>query len=476
MFRNIYLNTFVSVASLFVTFYSRAEIDVETKTFEKEVLNTAHSTLEYVLKAQSVGDGQVFKGEWANYIYFNKIKIPGRSETKYLDSNSFVTSSIYDLLAEIYEKNPSEHQKILPHLDLAIDSLKNYQSHHSFNFWPLLPKKINLESYADFKELNLENYKSKKLGHRPSYFPLKNRLEINFTNIVNDADDTALAYRAIYRHKKYERNVDLLESGGLEQNIEALFDNYRDVSRKTNHFYNSFVGNVRSTGAYLTWFGKEANLFNFSTKVLPMNKKSSIPFGVNDVDCVVNANILNTLAITERLEQSSGKEAACSLIKRAFDKKKSKVCGLYYPSEYTLHFTSSNAIKNGVSCLQDVREDIAKEILNDQKINGSFVSKWHNSESIQSTAYAMASLLNILDENNKEELSPAIKKGINYLLSQAKFDSSGNMYYEGGAFFSGGTVIRKKLLWVSDAYTTALVSNVLFKYLESFPKNESDQK
>lgn len=470
MSRKNYIHNLMFTTLLVVNFNLKASDETSGEVFESKVLKTAHSTLEYVLKAQSVGDGQVFRGEWANYIYFNKIKIPGRSEKKYLDSNSFVTSSIYDLLAEIYEKNPSEHQKILPHLDLAIDSLKNYQSHHSFNFWPLLPKKVNLESYADFTALDLDNYKSKNLGHRPTYFPLKNRLEINFTNIVNDADDTALAYRAIYRHKKYERSVDLLESGGLEQNIEALFDNYRDVSRKTNHFYNSFVGNVRSTGAYLTWFGKEANLFNFSTKVLPMNKKSSIPFGVNDVDCVVNANILNTLAITERLEQSLGKEAACSLIKRAFDKKKSKVCGLYYPSEYTLHFTSSNAIRNGVSCLQDVREDIAKQILNDQKANGSFISKWHDSETIQSTAYAMASLLNILDESNKEELNPAIKKGINYLLSQAKVDSDGNMYYEGGAFFSGGTVIRKKLLWVSDAYTTALVSNVLFKYLESFSK------
>lgn len=460
---------FLSGLAYLLTCNIFAMTDFEIEKLEGEALRTAELSLNYVLKSQSLGDGKVFKGEWENYILLNKIKIPGRKEKKYLDSNLFVTSSIYDLLAEIYELNPQGQSKIFPHLELAIDSFKYYQTNRTYNFWPLIPKNIELQSYAEFSSLALGLYEAEEIGHRPSYFPLKSKFETNFTNIVNDADDTALAYRAIHRHRKYVKDTKQFDTLAPEASLFEIVDQYRDISRNTNHPYNSLVGNVRNSGAYLTWFGKESNAFNLTTKVIPLNKKSGIPFGVNDVDCVVNANILNTLAITNSLDKAKGADDACKLIKRAFYKKKSKTCGIYYPSEYTLHFTSSNAVKNGAKCLEDITHLIVKDILADQNENGSFVSKWHDSDTIQSTAYALASLLNILNKTNKDLLLPVIHKGISYLLSQSQIDENGDIFFHGGAFFSGGTVLRKKLIWVSDAYTTALISNLLFRFSHKLP-------
>ncbi len=439
--------------------------NADTASLKARVLDTAKSSLNYVLNSQGKGDGKVFKGEWENYIYLNHIKIPGRKEKSYLDSNIFVTSSIYDLLAEVYELDTIKFDFILPHLDLAITSFKSYHSDKSFNFWPVLPKKIKLNNYSDYENVDLKSYQNSQLGHRPTYFPLKNKFEINFTNIVNDADDTALAYRAIYRHKKYGMSENtFLKEADLFLDVEDVFDRFRDSDRHINHFYNSFVGNVRNSDAYLTWFGKEANIFNFFAKAIPINRKSNIPFGVNDVDCVVNANILNTLAITDRLDQADGGEHACKLIERAFTKNKSKVCGIYYPSEYTLHFSSSNAIKNGAKCLAHLDEKIISEILIDQQDDGSFISPWHDSDTIQSTAYALSSLINLTNDSNKSKLRSPITKGIEYILTQTKIDEKGDYYFKGGSFFSGGTIIRKKLIWISDPYTTALLTNILFRF------------
>jgi hypothetical protein len=49
-----------------------------------------------------------------------------------------------------------------------------------------------------------------------------------------------------------------------------------------------------------------------------------------------------------------------------------------------------------------------------------------------------------------------ISKALNYLLSKAQ-NPNGKLFWEGGVYFSGGTVIRNTLYWKSDALTTAII-------------------
>jgi hypothetical protein len=50
-----------------------------------------------------------------------------------------------------------------------------------------------------------------------------------------------------------------------------------------------------------------------------------------------------------------------------------------------------------------------------------------------------------------------IEKATEFLLHTSKSKDQG-IYWEGGVYFSGGTVIRNTLYWKSDALTTAIVA------------------
>ena len=51
-------------------------------------------------------------------------------------------------------------------------------------------------------------------------------------------------------------------------------------------------------------------------------------------------------------------------------------------------------------------------------------------------------------------------------------ESEHSLSWPGGIFFSGGTIVRKTVLWRSDAYTTALVLESLVKYLDLLDRSD----
>jgi len=79
-----------------------------------------------------------------------------------------------------------------------------------------------------------------------------------------------------------------------------------------------------------------------------------------------------------------------------------------------------------------------------------------------STAYALDALLNFGKIEERGTLS-AIEKAVRYLLHHRK-SGDNYMHWEGGVFFSGGTVVRNNLVWKSDAFTTAVILKALAKY------------
>ncbi len=112
--------------------------------------------------------------------------------------------------------------------------------------------------------------------------PIKNPSGFeSFFNVPNDADDTAMA-TALLR----------LENG---RTIDAtplhLITRYRDTRRFK--FDSRDTWSSKNTGAFLTWL-KDENLETFATP-----NSGVMPMGVNNVDCVVNANVLFSLALND---------------------------------------------------------------------------------------------------------------------------------------------------------------------------------
>jgi hypothetical protein len=56
-----------------------------------------------------------------------------------------------------------------------------------------------------------------------------------------------------------------------------------------------------------------------------------------------------------------------------------------------------------------------------------------------------------------------IDKALRFLFKQGSFTNN-QLCWDGGVFFSGGTVIRNTLYWKSDVYTTALMLESLVMY------------
>jgi prenyltransferase beta subunit len=100
-------------------------------------------------------------------------------------------------------------------------------------------------------------------------------------------------------------------------------------------------------------------------------------------------------------------------------------------------------------------------LLNTQFPDGHFESrrKVNKKDILQSTVYGLTSLLN-LKELGYNVPKDRIDLTMSYLLKHQNEDGSWN----GGVFFSGGTVVRNVLHFKSEAYTTALMVLAMNKW------------
>lgn len=109
-------------------------------------------------------------------------------------------------------------------------------------------------------------------------------------------------------------------------------------------------------------------------------------------------------------------------------------------------------------------------ILNNQHADGYWLSRSaiNASDTLQSTIYAISALLNI-DGIDNETSWPVIQKGLAYVFNQIQREDN-QLFWEGGVFFSGGTLVRDILYWKSNAVTTALMLETLVKIRREMEK------
>lgn len=425
----------------------------------KEVFD---KSLNFLIKTQcdSTILGKQYAGEWEMYMNLTEAHaMIGRSQ-KARDSNGFNTSAIHNFISEIYLRDTSL-TKLKPTLQRAFREIQSYEINNRFNFWKLLPAHKK-QHYFDF------NYRN-KLTRRPTNFKMPMRIIHKAANIPEDADDTSLGNLAIYYHNQIFKD-------SIKYISYKSFDEYLDFNRKNRHWYNFLLPLPRNTGAYLTWHEQEHQpkfwtpfnsfmslmfIFLPFSPAFPEAYQPWIPFGTNDIDVVVNANVLSYLATTSQADKSKGKLGAIKAIDYCTRKEMWQTAATYYPNEFSIDYATSKAFLKGVFELTPSIERIKQHLLISQKEDGHFESKYfvNNKDIIQSTAYALHAMLD-LRESGIEIPKENIEKAANFLVSKAKCQNE-MCSWEGGVYFSGGTLLRNILIWQSDAYTTALIANCL---------------
>lgn len=341
------------------------------------------------------------------------------------EPTSFATSSIVNLLSETYILNP-QYEQILDLISKGIKSTNHYADGDLYDFY----------NWDQFNHVQVHAPKSSV------YVPNFIR---GLTNIPPDADTTSTTYMA----KAYAESIfhhHSLSNFRIPNSVLTTLSLYRDINRMP-HYYNYF-DSIKNSGAFMTWFVDEKKMTR--NIFAPPDKGARVPFGFNDVDCIVNANILRLLTATKNTQVPGYKES-CDLLNFVIEKDKQKQCGTYYPNSYAVFFTISNAYKQGASCLQSSRSKAIEFLLSHQNQDGS----WSNepgigrTDQVQSTALAVIALVNYTEASGLQN-PLAIHLAMDFLLSQQKEKSSTEIYWPGEVFFSAVAQARNTVLWRSD--------------------------
>ena len=427
------------------------------------LIDQKQKALSYLQTSQikSTEIGKAYIGEWPAYMHMtNNFLLLGKSQN-YRDSNCFNMTGVFNALSEAYLLDTT-HSEIKVMLKDAYPELLTYRKDSLFNFWKLLPPNRDLSR----KIKNPEGL----LVRRPTHYKLKSRFINNAANITFDNDDTAMGNLSMLYHAK-------VFGDSKNETISYLkFDKYLDSNRKAYHWHNFLVKIPRESGAFLTWQGQEREFrhWNFfkaamhnlvfflpSSCASPQPFEPYIPWGANDIDAVVNANVLTYLATSQQLKHSKGKKGAEKLINYQIKRNRWSRAGMYYPNRYHFHYSVSRSMLAARAQYDINGQGILSHLIASQHTDGHFASRRrvNKKDILQSTVYALTSMLN-LEELGYEIPKERITLTMDYLLRHQNEDGS----WKGGVFFSGGTVVRNVLHFKSDAYTTSLMVLAISKY------------
>ncbi len=434
--------------------------------FDMSLTFQLDSALNFLINSQlkTTQEGKQYAGEWKSFMELNEPYFFLGKKQKAQDSNCFTVSAIHNFISEIYLNDTSRHV-LLPILTNAYKEIITYQNGMRFNFWKKLPPNRKL------KWINEPS--PQMLVRRPTNFKLGLRFINNAANIPEDADDTSLGNLASY----YQNQI-----FGSKENLipPKKFDEYLDFERNNRNWFNVLFLRYPNSKAFLTWQYPEYEYgqWNLAKSALsifliffpgssskPVAYKPWVPFGANEVDIVVNANVISYLSITNQAHKSIGYYPAQELINHKLNERSWVNSSVYYSNQYHIHYAVSRAYALGANNLKESCLIILKDIIKKQEIDGSFkcrsfINKY---DQIQSTAYALHALLE-LKKSGFNVPNKNIYMAINYLLENKKTSKNG-IFWDGGVFFSGGTVLRNILFWKSDEYTTALIAKCLQQYL-----------
>lgn len=391
------------------------------RSYQPEIL----SALKYLESTQATRAGDYEPGEWETEV--TSILLPslvgvGAWGKPYPEATIFTTASIVSILREMRDNDP--HLSIIPPMvDKAIDGFAPFYMEPFFNFYP--PRKRNGAWVR---------------GPRSMYLGPQWR---GLAHIPPDADSTSVTYEAL--------------RGPVPETVLQTFARFRDLDRKP-HYYNRRRGTVNS-GAFMTWLIDEKDP-DMPHRYWQPELGPRIPFGTNDVDCIVNANVLKLLARHQR-EDIPGYYESCKLLETAIEHSEYGRCGIYYPNDFLLALRVGELKHLKSACVRSQEARVLDYLLETQAQDGW----WMNApparpDRIQATVVALNSLLLLGDPKNSLHRE-RVRRAVSYLLAHSRRSRHGHMNWKGQVFFSAVAQARFSVVWRSNAYTTALAAQAL---------------
>ncbi len=436
------------------------------------------------------GNDQNITGEWANDIHPLFLRSQKLTGNKLLiaDSNMFVTGAI--LYPLYWVKDSTGHIDSIRRA--ALSSIKTYKKGDAYSFWPSYINRRSGESIVGPINLRFDNVDisnsvvaeiaSNILGRSMPWVKtwmttLMNK-EVNpdgfasFLNVPNDSDDTSVAMALLSIQAQQDNQSDKLDLSPLLKITE-----YRDISRSKSDARDFWT--PKNSGAYLTWMKDEnAPLFgDYPSGVMPL--------GVNNVDCVVNANVVFALSLNNQKEAAGYSDSLNYLAQVTRTGQWLQNCALYYPQKYTFAYSVTRAYRDGGARsvqMDEAMDQLMLDLLARQDQKG----KWclaPDKSCHYSTALALTSLLN-LGENRAIRLhqlkpySQALVAGFRYLYKVKKDnldlhivgETEYGYTWDSGLFFSAEDY--RLGVWRSNALTNALIVEAIAKYKMNYQKSD----
>lgn len=463
-------------------------------------------------------------GEWASTIHFmpKKMGIKGINPVAVLDSNLFMTAFVTYPLYLFREPNiqPSD-RRVAAMRDLAVQNIESYRRGDAFNFWALIPGTYTKDlrsgpfnipvkflealsrAYINPKLSKVWAFLTRKLDAPPADWVARCLSNENPTladalfNIPNDSDDTstAVAIQKLFIECS-ESSPDVKKRVKVDMNALDIITQYRDINRPEEDGRDSWKG--KNTGAYLTW------LLSEKLPTFEQPEKGVIPLGVNNVDCVVNANVLFSLSVNNMTDAPGYKECI-DLCAKAIKVRSWPRAGLYYPQELIFPYSITRAWRDGQMAkkidtdslfkMKTAMKRLLSDIIKMQKKSGAFPGGEDKSDHL-STALALTSLLNIgrdlaTDAGLVSEYDRSLKRGVDYLLNKRikhrvrfkdslgfSIDPRGKIIkpkaytWESGLFFAAS--FWDLAHWRSKAFTVSMVLEALTKYALAYDLGNVD--
>jgi hypothetical protein len=453
-------------------------------------------------------------GEWASTIHFmpKKMGIKGINPVAVLDSNLFMTAFVTYPLYLFREPgiNP-DSRRVAGMRDLAVQNIESYRRGDAFNFWALIPGTYTKDvrsgpfnipvkflealsrAYINPKLSKVWAFLTRKLDAPPADWVERCLSDENPTladalfNIPNDSDDTSTAVAIQRLFKECDESSPVVRQKiQVDMNALDIITQYRDVDRTVEDGRDSWKG--RNSGAYLTW------LLSEKLPTFGQPEKGVIPLGVNNVDCVVNANVLFSLSVNN-MTDAPGYRECIELCAKAIELRSWPRAGLYYPQEMIFPYSVTRAWRDGnmagkldkdsLYIMKKAMKRLVSDILKMQKKSGAFPGGEDKSDHL-STALALTSLLNIGRDLAEEaglgvQYDSAIDKGVSYLLKKrikhkvrfkdsmgVSIDRRGRLVkpaaytWDSGLFFAAS--FWDLAHWRSKAFTVSMVLEALSKY------------
>jgi len=424
------------------------------------------------------------------YLFKEDSNVPGYiSQIKYNTMKlirSFKRGDAYNFWMELPGSNSQIPRTGPPNIPIKFVNMlsDSYLNHHYDWFWSPIAEGLDIFP----KEWVIAIESADNPTHADAYF-----------NIPDDADDTsvAVATQRLFSEEynpwsssPYFSNPDNFK---IDNNALMLLSKFRDLNRNFEDGRDNWKG--ENTGAYLTWLKSEYQPM-FSTC-----ESGVIPLAVNNVDCVINANILFSLALNN-MTDLPGFNEAIQLMNKTVKQKAWPKAGLYYPQFMVFPYCLTRAFREGKIDNPVMKETIGlllKDLLQIQQdysvkkpeLIGAFPGGEDQTHDL-STALGLCSLLNIGEQiadscGMKNQYVDAIEKSVIFLLKEKKIykikykntfsNSAGRnisliapkgFEWDSGLFFSSS--FRDLASWRSKPLTVAIVMEALTKYLLEYDK------